>query len=168
MRIKPLLFFRLSSIVQAIGYGVITYFVIYRLIAKEDVFLTYLLNIVAIILMLFVDSVAHRFAEKKAHDIRKVYAGMGKVLRAVFLLGQGFTRSAMYLFYLVVLVLSRMEEMKPGIMPLRLGGFFASIEYGILLLFAFDTLKELLVTDKQWFSETLRPDTVEDKSRHGK
>jgi hypothetical protein len=156
MRIKPLLFFRLSSVIQAIGYRAITYFVIYRLAAKEDVLLTYLLNIAAIILMLYIDGVAHRFAAKRANEIHRVYSRMGTALKAVFLLGQGFTRTAMYLFYIVVLVLSRIEALRPGIIPFELGDFFTSIEYGIILLFAFDTLKELFVKDKLWFKENLK------------
>jgi hypothetical protein len=141
--------------VQAVGYGIITYFVIYRLIAKEDMLLTYLLNIAAIVIMLFLDNAAHRFAAKKANEIRRVYAGMGVVLKAVFLLGQGFTRTAMYMFYIVALVLSKIEALSPDLMPFELGDFFVSIEYGIILLFAFDTFRELLKTDKKWFEEKL-------------
>ncbi|MCL1794019.1 MAG: hypothetical protein FWG34_09125 [Oscillospiraceae bacterium] len=154
-RITPTLFFRLSTLIQAAGYGIITYFVIYRLIAKENALLTYLLNIAAIIAMLVIDGVAHRFAAKKAHDIRKTYADMGAVLRAVFVMGQGFTRTAMYLFYLVALVFSRVEILKPDLMPFDLGDFFVSIEYGVIVLFAFDTLKELLIKDKRWFEDHL-------------
>jgi len=152
---KPLLFFRLSSVLQAIGYGALTYFVIYRLIAQEDVFLTYLLNIAAIILMLTLDTLAHRFAARKAQDIRHVYARMGPVLRAAFLLGQGFTRTGLYIFYIAALVLSRMEILRPELLPLDLGEFFISIEYGIILLFAFDKFRDLLSKDRQWFEEKL-------------
>jgi len=155
MHIKPILFFRLSSVIQALGYGVITYFVIYRLIARGDVFLTYLLNIAAIIIMLYLDGVAHRFAARRAHDIRQAYADMGVFLRAAFLLGLGFTRTGMYIFYIMALVLSRIQILRPDLMPLELGDFFISIEYGIILLFAFDTLKGLFVKDKQWFDEKL-------------
>ena len=155
MQIKPILFFRLSSVIQAIGYGAITYFVIYRLIAGEDMLLTYLLNIAAIVIMLYLDGVAHRFAARKAHDIRKAYADMGAFLKAIFLLGQGFTRTGMYMFYIVALVLSRFEILRPGLIPFDLGDFFISIEYGIILLFAFDTLKGLFVKDKRWFDEKL-------------
>lgn len=162
---KPMLFFRLSSIIQAIGYGAITYFVIYRLIAREDVLLTYLLNIITIILMLHIDNIAHRFAARRADDIRTAYAEMGILLRIAFLLGQGFIRTAMYIFYIVALVLSRMEILRPDLMPFELGSFFTSIEYGIILLFAFDTLKRLLGADKQWFEENLKLESLGRKKK---
>jgi len=57
----------------------------------------------------------------------------------------------MYMFYIVVLVLSRVEILKPGLIPFRLGDFFLSLEYGILVLFAFDQLFALLVSDMRWF-----------------
>jgi len=155
MHIKPIIFFRLSSVIQAIGYGVITYFVIYRLIAKEDVLLTYLLNIAAIVIMLYLDGLAHRFAARRAPDIRYAYAEMGGFLKAAFLMGIGFTRTGMYMFYIVALVLSRVEMLRPDLMPFELGSFFVSIEYGIILLFAFDTLKGLFAKDKRWLDEKL-------------
>ena len=155
MQFKPILFFRLSSVLQAIGYGVITYFVIYRLIAQENVLLTYMLNILAIVIMLYLDGVAHRFAARRADDIRHAYETMKLPFKAAFLLGIGFTRTGMYMFYIVALVLSRVEILRPDLIPFALGDFFISIEYGIILLFAFDTLKNLLMRDKQWFDEKL-------------
>ncbi|MCL2531221.1 MAG: hypothetical protein FWE40_03580 [Oscillospiraceae bacterium] len=157
-RIKPLLFFRLSSVLQAVGYGLLTYFLIFRLIAQQDVFLTYLLNMVLIVLMLFLDSLAHRFAARKAQDVRTVYASMGNVMRAVFLLGQGFTRTGLYIFYIAALVFSRADIIRPGLLPFDLGAFFTSIEYGIILLFAFDKFRALLQKDRHWFEQTLRID----------
>jgi len=118
--------------------------------------LTYLLNIIAIVVMLYLDGIAHKFAVRRAHDIRAAYADMGAALRAVFLLGIGFTRTGMYIFYIVALILSRFQALRPDLMPFALGDFFASIEYGIILLFAFDTLKGLFAKDRQWFDEKLR------------
>jgi len=156
MQLKPIVFFRLSSVLQAAGYGAITYFVIYQLIAAGDVLLTYLLNIVAIVIMLYLDGVAHRFAARRADDLREIFPNMPPLLKAVFLLGLGFTRTGMYIFYIVALVLSRVELLRPDLIPFSLGGFFVSIEYGIILLFAFDTLKQLFTKDKQWFDEKLK------------
>jgi len=155
MRNKSILFFRLSNPIQAAGYGLVVYFVIYRIIAREDVFLTYLFNIVLIILVLYLDTLAHGFASRRAKDIREMYASMGSVSKAIYLLGQGFMRSSMYVFYIVVLVASRVAILRPEFIPLELRGFILSIEYGIILLIVFDKLKELLVKDKKWFQEIL-------------
>ena len=164
LKFKAMLFFRLSTILQAVGYGVITYYLIYRLIARGDALVTYLLNILVIIIMLYIDGLAHKFAAKKAHDIREVYASMGIVLRALFLLGQGFTRTALYLFYICVLVLSRVRILRPELIPFEIGSFFISIEFGIILLFAVDKLKELLIKDKKWFDKNLCLEDFDEKN----
>lgn len=162
MRNKPMLFFRLSNVVQATGYGLIVYFVIYGIISREDVFITYLLNIALIILVLFLDTIAHSFASRKVSDIRELYAGMGAVSKAIYLLGQGFMRTSMYMFYIVVLVLSRVAILRPEFMPLELRDFVHAIEYGIILLIIFDKLKDLLTADKRWFQKMLGTKSVDE------
>ena len=147
---KSIFFLRLSSIIQAIGYGVLTYFVVYRLIAGEDAFITYLVNILLIIVMLTCDRLARRFAEKRESDIRTMYAEMGVISKAVYQFSQGFIRTSLYMFYIVALILSGVNSLKPALMPYDLGNFFSSIEYGVILLFAFDTLIGLLEKDKKW------------------
>jgi len=159
MKNKSVFFLRLSSVIQAIGYGVLTYFIVYRLIAGEDVFVTYLVNIILIIVMLTCDRLARRFAEKREHDIRSMYAEMGVFARAIYQMSQGFIRTSLYMFYIVALVLSGVNSLKPDIMPYGLGDFFSSIEYGVILLFAFDTLLNLLKSDKKWILKNLGIDS---------
>jgi len=112
------------------------------------------------------DSIAHQFAARKAHEIREMYAGMGVVTRAIFLLSQGFIRTAMYMFYIVVLILSRVAILRPGFIPVELASFFHSLEYGIILLIVFDKLKELLKTDQQWFRLEPLEGEKEEPSNH--
>ena len=76
---KAILIFRLSSVLQAIGYGLVTYFIIYRLVARQDIFLTYLFNIGFIAIGLSIDRAARRFATQKAPIICEMYAGLGIV-----------------------------------------------------------------------------------------
>jgi len=153
---------------MAIGYGLLTYFVFYRLIAREDVLLTYLLNIISIITILHLDKIAHRFAERKARVIREEFTVSSPIVKAVFLLGQGFTRTALYFFYIVVLVLSRVEILRPDLIPFKLGDFFLSIEYGILLLFAFDQLMLLLTADMKWFRKFYGRESIDDPDKNEK
>ena len=82
---KSILVFRLSSFIQAIGYGLIVYFVIYRSIAKEDLFWTYLLNIIFIILGLTIDRIARSYASNKAPAIREMFYEMGMVLKIIYI-----------------------------------------------------------------------------------
>ena len=156
MGTKVMIFFRFSSIVQAVGYGLATYFLIYRLIARGDVLITYLLNLVFIIIALNLDKVARKFANRRASDIRIMYSEMGIVHKAIYLLSQGFFKTALYYFYIAVLVIAQVTIARPNILPVELSGFFTSIEYGILLLFAIDRLKEMLVSDKQWIADNLK------------
>jgi len=153
MSIRSILFFRLSNILQAIGYGIAVYFAIYRLIAQENIFLTYLLNIVLIIIVLYLDSVAHSFASRRKNDVREMYGIMNPVLKGIYLISQGFMRTSMYMFYIVILVLSRIAILRPDLIPFGLSGFIHSIEYGIILLIVFDKLKDLLDKDKKWYQK---------------
>ena len=162
MAVKSILFFRLSSVIQALGYGALTYFVVYRLIAKEDAFITYLANIILIFIILTLDGTARRFASKRERDIQTFYAEMGVVHKAIYQLSQGFVRTSLYMFYIAALILSGVNALKPELMPYGLGNFFSSIEYGIILLFAFDTLLNLFAKDKKWIVKNLGLKTLDD------
>ena len=152
---KHILVLRLSSVIQAIGYGLVTYFVIYRLIAKGDLFWTYLLNIIFIVIGLSIDRIARRFATNKAPQIREMYSEMGIFLKAVYILSQGFIRTAMYLFYAAVMIFSGVATFRPNLIPFGLVDFFLSIEYGLILLLVFDNLRGLFISDRQWLKDNL-------------
>jgi len=152
---KAIFVFRLSSFIQALGYGAVTYFVIYRFIAKGDLFWTYVLNIVFIIIGLSLDGIARRYATRNAPLIKEMYASMGFVLKAIYIISQGFLRTSMYIFYAAVLIFSSISTLRPHLIPFGLGEFFLSIEYGILLLFVVDNLKALFKSDKQWLKDNL-------------
>ena len=152
---KSILVFRLSSFIQSIGYGLVVYFVIYQSIAKRDLFWTYLLNIVFIIMGLTIDRVARSYASKKAPVIREMFSKMGIVLKITYILSQGFLRTAMYMFYAAVMIFSGVATFRPNLIPYEIGDFFLSIEYGLILLLVFDNLRGLFSTDKQWLKENL-------------
>ena len=156
MQKSHLLAFRLSPILFAAFYGAGAYFLIYRLIARGDIFWTYTLNIVYIIIVLFLDYKARRFAERRSDELRSaLYTEMSPISSILFMLTQGFNLTAMYIFYIVILVLSQVTTFKPDLIPLELGDFFTSLEYGIILLVVFDRLRELLIMDINWFEENL-------------
>ena len=156
--------FRLSPVIFAIMYGIVAYFVIYRLIAKGDIFLTYLLNMVYICLVLWLDNKAHKYAERRNDDIKNaLYVHMGPASRAMFMLTQGFYLTAMYIFYIVMLILSQVTMIKPDLFPSELGSFFTSLEYGLILVVVFDRLNELLKTDKKWFLKYLTPKSTDNE-----
>ena len=152
---KSILVLRLSSFIQAIGYGLVAYFIIYRLIANGDLFCTYFLNIIFIILGLSIDRIARRYATSKAPVIREMFSEMGIVLKIIYIFSQGFLRTAMYMFYAAVMIFAGVATFRPNLIPYRLGDFFLSIEYGLILLLVFDNLRGLFSTDKQWLKENL-------------
>ena len=59
----------------------------------------------------------------------------------------------MYQFYMVATILSVVTRLRPEFLPVELGNFFSSIEYGILLLLVFDNIKVLLEKDSKWFRQ---------------
>ena len=166
---KIMIIYRISSLLRVIIYGLFVYFVIYLFIARENILLTYLLNIVMIILGLHLDKVARRFADKSAPTIRKelfsergtVFARIARVLYTVSL---GFFRTTMYQFYMIATVLAVVTTHLYDFLPFELSNFFSSIEYGILLLLVFDNIKVLTAKDSTWFRQHIGLDLQREDS----
>jgi len=140
---------------HVIFYGLFIYFVVYRFIAREDVLVTYLLNILIIIITLFLDNIARRYAKKSEQTIREVlFTEIGSVYvrlsRMLYIFSLVFFRTTMYLFYIIVLILAVVTTQRPNLLPVELNDFFSSIEYGILLLIVFDSIKVLITKDGSW------------------
>jgi len=155
---KTMVFYRLSSFLHVICFGLFAYFVIYKLIAREDELITYLLNIVVIISGLYLDKAARRFAKKSEQILRnELFEGQktlfGKIAKTMYTFSQVFFRTTMYQFYMVATILSVVTRLRPEFLPPELGNFFASVEYGILLLLVFDNIKILLEKDGIWFRQ---------------
>jgi len=132
--------------------------VVYRLIAREDELITYLLNIVIIVSGLYLDKAARRFAKKSEQILRNELFEAQKTLfirvsKVMYTFSQVFFRTTMYQFYMVATILSVVTRLRPDFLPVELGNFFTSIEYGILLLLVFDNIKVLLEKDSNWFRQ---------------
>ena len=156
--------YRLSSFLHVICFGLVAYFVIYRLIAREDELITYLLNIVMIISGLYLDKAARRFAKKSEPILRNELFEAQKTLfvrvsKIMYTFSQVFFRTTMYQFYMVATILSVVARLRPEFLPVELGNFFSSVEYGILLLLVFDNIKVLLEKDGKWFRQHIGLDT---------
>jgi len=155
---KVMIGYRISAILHVVIFGLFAYFVIYRLIAREDELLTYLLSVVIIIAGLYLDKLGRRFAKKSERIIRKELfvtqkTLWGKAAKAMYTFSLVFIRTTMYRFYMVATILSVVTRLKPEFLPFELGGFFSSIEYGILLLLVFDNIKVLTEKDNIWFKQ---------------
>ena len=158
MKKTKLLTYLLYSLIQSILHGLIIYFVIYRLIAREDMLVTFFLNIFYIIFGLFLTDKGRKFGLSKKNEIIEVYKEMGKVSKKFFDFSQVSFRPSMYVFYIVVLIFSNLSLHEKNLIPFKLEDFFRSIEYGILILMAYDNLKVLLIKEWQWYKENVAPE----------
>jgi len=164
---REMIIYRISSFLHVIIFGLLAYFVFYKLIAQEDELITYLLNIAMIITGLFLDNAARRFAKKSEHILRnELFEGQktlfGKAAKIMYIFSQVFFRTTMYQFYMVATILSVVTRLRPGFLPIELGNFFSSIEYGILLLLVFDNIKILFEKDGKWFRQHIGLDVNRD------
>jgi len=155
---KIMIGYQISSILHVIIFGLFAYFVIYRLIAREDELLTYLLSIVIIVAGLYMDKLGRKFAKKSERIIRKELfieqkTLFGKAARTMYTFSLVFVRTTMYQFYMVATILSVVTKLRPELLPFKLGDFFSAIEYGILLLLVFDNIKVLTEKDSIWFKQ---------------
>jgi len=148
------LFFLVSSFFYAIAHGALIYFVLYRLIAGGDLLITSFLNLIYIVLGLFLTDKARKYAIAKKSEIKKVYdEEFGPIGKKLYASTQITFRTTMYIFYIGILILSRLSALESNPIPFNLGDFFHSLEYGLLILIAYDNVKVLLEKDLQWFDE---------------
>jgi len=158
MRKAKLLTYLLYSLIQSMVHGMIIYFVIYRLIAREDMLITFFLNILYIIIGLFAADKGRKFGLLKRSTIIETYKDMGKIAKTFYGFSQVSFRPSMYVFYILVLIFSNLTLHEKNLIPFNLEDFFRSIEYGILILMAYDNLKILLIKEWQWFKENVAPE----------
>ena len=158
MKKNRYLFYLLCALFQSVIHGIVLYFVIYRLIAGGDLLITSLLNVVYIIVGLYFTDKGRKFGLSRRDEIIETYKEMGKIMRTIFAASQVSFRPSMYVFYILILVISQVYVLRPGLIPNHLGDFFRSLEYGLLILLAYDNLKVLLIKEWQWFKENVSPE----------
>ncbi|MCL2441454.1 MAG: hypothetical protein FWD14_06915 [Treponema sp.] len=156
------LFYLIVSLINAIIYGLFTYFIIYKMIARENLLITSYLNIIYIIIGLIITDKARNFGLLKRDLIIEIYKEMGIIFKTFYAVTQVSFRPGMYVFYILVLIFSQMYTFESDIMPYYLGNFFHSIEYGLLVLITFDSLKVLLLNEWKWFKKNVDPE-INDK-----
>ena len=120
--------------------------------------ITSFLNVIYIIIGLYLTDKGHEYAISKKTTITEMYKNMGKISKFLYGVSQISFRPSMYVFYIIVLIFSQITFLEPGLIPFSLGNFFQSIEYGLLILMAYDNLKALLKKEWQWFKENVDPE----------
>jgi len=122
------------------------------------------LNIIYIIIGLFLTDKGRNYAISQKSLITEMYKSMGKISKGLYAVSQISFRPSMYVFYIVVLIFSQIAFLEPNLIPFNLGDFFQSIEYGLLILIAYDNLKVLLMKEYEWFKKNVDPE-VEDSDK---
>jgi len=122
-------------------YGVILYFV-YTWLAGYSPLYAFIGNLIVMIAILALDESMQKTLQsekfirrmQKEKDPEKTYRSLQKGLRSV-----GSFKADMYLFYIFILLFSRIMEYSPEVLGENLSGFIHANEYSIMFLLAFDT-----------------------------
>jgi len=136
-------------------YGLILWYTCTWLAGYSLVY-AYLGNLALIILGLLLDELTLRMyrSERTARDIKKE-KNPEKALRALSWLTDSFVsfKASLYLFYLLLLIISQIIEFNPTLAGENLSNFILATKYSILLLVAYDLLLEQFSKDRKRMRE---------------
>ena len=125
------------TLVMAALYGYTAFFLIYRQLTDGSLLYTYIGNMVLIIIFLTIDYIIHGVLQSKGFIItEKNY----RFARFLYLDSLVSFKTTVYLFYIIVLVVSQIISFRPTPANAEIANFFTTIEYGILFVIALDTL----------------------------
>ena len=138
----------LEVVIFSALFGVFAYFVIYRWMANEYRLAAYIYNLIFITIILALDKTADYTLRKINFSARrnKLKNFFVKLLFAAHLVS---FKAGLYLFYIAMLILSRISILAPHVVNRYDISFIYSVEYGILLLLPIDKLIELLTKDSK-------------------
>jgi len=149
--IQRILKFILFALVTNIVYGIIIYFAFTWLVGYS-LLLAYIGNLVIIVLALIVDELTLMFWQssklvalmKNEEDVEKSYNFIQKYF-------DGFVsfKTVLYLFYIIILVVSQIVEFYPTIISENVADFIFANRYSILILIAFDQLIRQFSKDRR-------------------
>ena len=125
----------LYSIFSAAFYGSLMYFAVYRMWANGSALTAYLMNIGFIVFSLTVDKIIRVLLAGKM-EINEKSRKLAKFMNADSSIS---FKTAIYLFYTFILIISQMSVNGFTFMGEDFMAFALSIEYCVLLVIAFDT-----------------------------
>ena len=145
-----------ETIITAILYGLFAYFIIYQRMAFGRSVIAYALNLIFIIIILLLDILMHIRMDSK--EFLNANRGRVRTILGMVLFYCHFVsfKTGLYLFYLFMLVVSRMSTLEPGLLDPYLRTFVYSVEYGILLLLPLDKFLEQLAKDDKRMAAILK------------
>ena len=104
----------------------------------------YFVNICAIVSALVIDKVVGNYLDTKNFAADKKRNLLGRLL---FYDNMISIKTTIYLFYIFILIASRVSIMQPDLISEQFRGFVLSIEYCLILVVAFDKFIEHLAKD---------------------
>lgn len=141
------IYYAAEILLFAFVYFVLTIW-IYDVVADRDPLRTYLWNIALIALVLLIEQVTTATIHTRKSIERSSRSRWGKIrLGYMIAFGLMSTKPALYLFYLVALVVSRISALEPTAFGSNLATYLSSIEGSLLLLVVFDKLVEVVKKD---------------------
>jgi len=156
MRNRLKIGFMAETIITAAAYGMITYMVIYNRLAGGYALLAYVYNILLMLVFLLLDKVADRLMGKDDF-LSKKRSRAGTILaRVLFALHFVSFKTSLYLFYIIMLIASRVAALEHGLISLELYYFIRSVEYGVLLLIPLDKFMDMVTQDDRRITRILR------------
>jgi len=115
-------------------------------IASEDVLVASMLNAGYIVVFIILEKVEIYILKRV--KARNAHKEPGRLLRFYYSYMKGPTlKSALYLFYFVILVYATIDTASPGRFSEGFSGYLQSVQYGIILLLAADTFIAHLTKD---------------------
>ena len=139
-----------ESVVLACLFGLFSFYVIYRNIADGSPLYAYGLNLLFIVVILLlekrIDSImlSRNFAITPQTKRRTVI-----IEKTLYLAHMVSFKTSLYLFYIVILLVSRAAALEPDIISDYIRTYIHSIEYCVLLLIPFDKFLEQVLKDEK-------------------
>jgi len=146
---KYILLELMEVVVSATLFALFAYYVIFLRLADRQEFIAYIYNLVFIAVVLVFDKFAEHIMSKDEFLVKertKVGHFLAQVLFATHMISY---KTALYFFYICMLILSRIAILHPDLVERFDMSFVLSIEYGILLLVPLDKFIDLLTSDNK-------------------
>ena len=137
--IKKRAVYIIKNILWACFYFILSYYIIFIDIANRDLLTGTILNIVFIFILLFMEKLENYVFYKIVDKIRsrKKPTIVAKIIS--YISNDVPFKSALYFFYVVVLICSAILSAEPEFRYLNhMGDYFKTVDYGILVLLACD------------------------------
>jgi hypothetical protein len=145
MRIRKLIQRILYNLFIAANYFVASYYFIYRFVARENVLVATLLNLVVIVFSLLQEK--YEWYVYKRLDLARKAEGdswRAHLIRVNYYEGAS-TKAALYLFYFILILCSAVVAADPYFPYLgSLGNYFLTVSPGVLMLITADKLLQEL------------------------